>query len=521
MTVTIGATRRRTLSERAADLSRDRLLLAVLGIVLVAGIARAATVGIQSFDEDEAATIALLHMSLSGMLHTIPHSEQTPPLYYLVAWFWSRLFGMSEAGLRSLSVLAGTITVAAVFAAARELTSRRAAVLAAALAATNPLMFYYSQEARAYALMALWCALGLWLWARFLQRGATADLLGWAMLSALALGTEYFSVFLVAPQAGWLLLRATAGRDRRSTLAGIALPGAVGAALLPLALEQHSPQKYAFAYRQSLASRAAALPRELTLGYALPRGALWGAALALAALVVAWSVIRDSRNPGRDSRTAGWLLAAALAAVALVAPLILAVAGLDLIVTRNFLAVLVPAAVAVAAAAYTSRRAATAMWLVCLLWIGLVALVESDARLQRPDWRGVASALGPARQSRLVLVDPYYRGNAPLVVYLSDSRAVARGQTSVAEIDVVHLAGSISGFPQAERPLAIPAGFVEVSQQTNGLYSLVRLRARAAIAVQAGQLRALRAAAGRSATVTGQGSLLYQPARQAATFRSP
>src|SRR4051794_41772454 len=86
------------------------------------------------------------------MLSTIPRTESTPPLYYLLAWVWAKLFGTGEAGLRSLSAVIGTATVPVVWRAARGFfTTRRVALAAAALAAGDPDFLWDSPEARSYA----------------------------------------------------------------------------------------------------------------------------------------------------------------------------------------------------------------------------------------------------------------------------------------------------------------------------------------------------------------------------------
>ncbi|MSO40453.1 MAG: hypothetical protein EXQ70_00875 [Solirubrobacterales bacterium] len=89
--------------------------------------------------QDEALTVSLVRMDLGGMLDGITEVTYNPPLHYLFAWPWVRLFGDGEVGLRSLSVLAGAATVPVAFLAARELISERAGLFAAALVAVNPL----------------------------------------------------------------------------------------------------------------------------------------------------------------------------------------------------------------------------------------------------------------------------------------------------------------------------------------------------------------------------------------------
>ena len=83
----------------------------VLGAAL-----RFATLDLQSYRYDEAVTVGrVLHASFFDTFSEVPNSESTPPLYYLVAWVWTRPFGTGEVWLRSLSALAGTASIAIVY----------------------------------------------------------------------------------------------------------------------------------------------------------------------------------------------------------------------------------------------------------------------------------------------------------------------------------------------------------------------------------------------------------------------
>src|SRR6185437_10957473 len=95
------------------------------------------------------------------MMGLIPQSESTPPLYYCVAWVWARLFGDHEAGLRSLSAVAGVLVVPIAYGLGARLIGRRAGLIAAALTACNPLLVWYSQEARSYSMLVLLSAVSL------------------------------------------------------------------------------------------------------------------------------------------------------------------------------------------------------------------------------------------------------------------------------------------------------------------------------------------------------------------------
>src|SRR5205823_4413733 len=104
-------------------------------VALAAGL-RFATLGLQSYRYDEAVTaLRVIHPSLFSTFSAVPHSESSPPLYYVAAWFWSRAFGTGEVGLRSLSAIAGTASIAVIYFATATLTTRRAGLIAAAIVA--------------------------------------------------------------------------------------------------------------------------------------------------------------------------------------------------------------------------------------------------------------------------------------------------------------------------------------------------------------------------------------------------
>src|SRR3954447_17819311 len=214
---------------RAAPQARARSLgpvaWALIGITAGAAALRFSTLGVQSFWHDEAVTAGrVLHPGLGATLREIPSSEAAPPLYYVLAWLWTKLFGISEVGLRSLSALFGTATVPVAYAIGARLVSRRTGLLAAAAVAVSPLLVWYSQEARAYALLVLTSALMIWFFAAALQEPERRRWLWWwAAASSLALLSHYFAAFVVIPEAAWLLWRVR----KRSVLIAVAVPSVV------------------------------------------------------------------------------------------------------------------------------------------------------------------------------------------------------------------------------------------------------------------------------------------------------
>jgi len=397
------------------------------------------------------------------MLGAIPRSESTPPLYYILAWFWARAFGSGEAGLRSLSALLGTATIVVVALVARRAAGDRAGLAAAALAAANPLLIWYGQEARAYALLLLLCALAVW--AFQCERWAS-----WAVAAVLALATHYFALFLVGPQVAWIAWRHA--RASRAALAAVAATVIAGAALLPLAVVHASGDRAAFIHSSSLGSRVAAVPKQFLIGYSTPHAAILTAGAAVLTFALALSLRRGDRG----------LLA--LAAVGAGVPMALAIVGADYLITRNVIVALIPLLVVGGSAAARTRLGPVLVAGLCLAGVVAYAGVESDCVYQRDDWRGVAGALGPqpADGVRVVLVNPA-SGAIPLELYRPSLHSVPGNGLSPREVDIVGLRGTHP--PAAPSPFPYFTSTIEITPE----FTIIRYVSPVPIGLSLPQLR--------------------------------
>ena len=260
-------------------------------IVLLAAGLRFYRIDAQSlwYDEGNSARIAersiqLILEGAAGDIH--------PPLYYLLLSLWRSVFGASETALRSLSAVSGIGLVALAWGLGRRLFGIRAGLAAAALLAVSPFAVYYSQEARMYALLALWAALAsVWIVTLALPDPSTPSTgsgqVRWfgaalyALATAAGLYTHYAYPFVMIAQAvalaiAWALSPGTRAliRQPRALLAW-ALANAAAIALfapwLPIAVRQIvgwsvAPQDYALgpavldALRWVVAGRTLALP---------------------------------------------------------------------------------------------------------------------------------------------------------------------------------------------------------------------------------------------------------------------
>jgi 4-amino-4-deoxy-L-arabinose transferase-like glycosyltransferase len=443
----------------------DRKALRILaGLVILAAALRFWRIGHQSFWLDEVFTVRLVDEDFVGMIKGVRETESTPHLYYTLAWLWEKVAGDGEGALRSLSALFGVATVPLAYLAARELFRPVVALTAAALVAVNPWLVWYSQEARAYSLLVLLSTAALLFFLRTLERGPRRNLALWALFSALAVVTHYFTAFLVAPMGLWLIWTR---RDRASIVASGAV-AVVGIALAPLALDQRASGHTKFIESISLGDRVTDLPKKFVtgeLGTPTPGlGPLAGLLVLAAIALLVWRASREDRD-----RALGL---AALVAVTLAVPLGLSAAGFDYLFPRNAIAALIPAAIVLAAGFASHRLGLGLAAALCVTAVAVNIQVGVNEDLQRDDWRAVAKALGPATSGGRGVVLNGQVQLAPLEHYVPGLKRYPPPGAFMDEIVAIHITRSPNGFGSTP-----PGGFTLVERRREESFELVRYRA--------------------------------------------
>lgn len=450
-------------------------------LTLLAAALRLSTLGLQSLWYDEAFTVVRdLHPSLTATLRSVVHTENTPPLWYIIEWADSRVLGMGAVALRLPSALFGIAVVPVAWAIGRELSGRRAALLCAAMVAVNPLFWWYSQEARAYELFVLTAALAMLAFLRAEREPTPRRMALFALTGALALLSHYFAVFLLVPM---VLILLADPRARRAALPAAAALLAVGLALAPLVLAQggHGTQ---WIGRWPLVQRLEAIPQYYLTGYSgAPLGHGVELLVALPILAgIAFGVWRMYEPPaaarkrgpqafaaqaGLAHERRGLWLAVLIAAAGILIPLALALAGKDYLAPRNLVAAMIPVTAAIAVLVASPSTARVGL----LLGAGILAAalavtvdVNLSPRLQRGNWRGLAQALGRGGDERVITTVEL--GDTPLEYYLPGMRNMHAGsKVLVREIDE---SGYAPLRPTAAEPPAV--GFhLQARLNINGL----------------------------------------------------
>jgi len=237
-------------------MSRQALGLLVLALV-VGGALRCWSLGAHQLSADEAATWAAATAptvaQVAGRQSQLNAGKL--PVHDIILFGWTRTFGDSEASMRAVSAMFGTVAILLVFVVARELLRldrngasapaiEDIAGMAAASAfvfATSLVMIKYSREARMYPLALSATLAQVWFFLRASRDSSYGNLIGVAAFTALAVSTNFSAILIPFIEALWLvyvLLRAGFDFREAGSRRAIALTCALaagGVLLLPAA----------------------------------------------------------------------------------------------------------------------------------------------------------------------------------------------------------------------------------------------------------------------------------------------
>jgi mannosyltransferase len=483
-----------SLEETPASSTGTITLIILAGVTAAAVALRFATLGLQSFHHDEVITVTrVIPGSFADMLHRVKTSESNPPLYYVIAWGWAKAFGSGEVGIRSLSALLGSATVPVGYLIGRQLLDRRVGLILAALLAVNPMLIWYSQEARSYALLVFFGALSFLFFVRALDSRRGRDLGLWALASALALWSHYFAFFLVGIEGLWLLV-ALWGRWR-ALLPALVAAATAGLALLPLLAAQVNPDHIGWIETSPVSERLVQGGVSFLIGETghviaePPRGHF---ALIPALLVGLGLLLVLLRGEWRERRRAALGAALGLGVVALA--VLAALLGKDYVIERNLLPALVPLGAAVAIGFGVRRHPRLGPLLavgLCAYWVAFDVHVTRTQNLQRPDFKGLAQELGSPEGRRAIVL--WRLAADPARWYLHDhSLHWYGGPERLTEVDLVSKSIVAAGrTPTAGWPGNLPASFRQVGRVRLNRLTLIRFVSRHPVKIWNRTLRAL------------------------------
>lgn len=395
---------------------RAWLLAAVVAILLMATLLRFHRLGAQSFWNDEGNSARLSERSLAAIVEGTA-ADIHPPLYYVLLRGWRELAGDTEFGLRALSAFAGVLTVATTAALARHAAGAAreplVTVVAVLLVAMSPVLVYYSQETRMYALLALLAALSTWSLLQWAGGAGRRWAAAYVLFATAGLYTHYFFPAILAAHGSWVLL---AHWQRRAIVVAWLAQALIAVALyapwLPILARQVGGRAGEWAgLRDFLVDSV----RWLVLGSTIGRDeALW--ALVAAVLLAVFGIV-----------VARWRAAPALALV-VAPPVLMTVVGATDPAYFKFLLASVPFLCLLMGLAWLVPR--RGRWLPALLTTSVLigstlslAHLYGDPAYARANYRAIAARIASdPRNTAVILVAPnqwevftyYHRAGAPV-----------------------------------------------------------------------------------------------------------
>jgi mannosyltransferase len=179
-------------------------VLLPIAIVFVGAVLRFHLLDKRDFWVDEAASVYFVQLPWGKFWQALWDYQGNMSFYYVLLRGWLAL-GDSEAAIRSLSVLFGVATIAAIYALGKLMFDRNAATAAAALSAVNLFQIRYSQEARAYSLVILMVVLSTYFFVRAQREpGRRGYWAVYIIVSALAVYSHLYAYLVIGAQ--WLAL---------------------------------------------------------------------------------------------------------------------------------------------------------------------------------------------------------------------------------------------------------------------------------------------------------------------------
>ncbi len=141
---------------------------------------------------DEAFSAYLIRYDY-GEVAKFTAADVHPPLYYWLLKAWTTVFGTSELGLRSFSLVCIGIAIVLVYLLVRQGFSRWVAGSAIVVASLSPMLIRYSEEARMYGMVMAIVAAATYVLALQLKKPTKRRWVYYGVLVSLGMWTHYYT----------------------------------------------------------------------------------------------------------------------------------------------------------------------------------------------------------------------------------------------------------------------------------------------------------------------------------------
>lgn len=194
------------------DFISDKLHYILFAIVIIiAAAVRIWGLGDKSLWVDEVYTFIFCSQKTFLSSFSLMIYDLSPPIYYLILFFWIKLFGNTEFIIRLPGFFAGMASIFAVYLFIKKNFDKQIALGAVVLTGLSPVLLYYSQEARPYSFFVLFSVLTLLAWIEIIKKiknneNDTINYIKYAVFSLLTIFTHYWGLIFIFFQILYLFI---------------------------------------------------------------------------------------------------------------------------------------------------------------------------------------------------------------------------------------------------------------------------------------------------------------------------
>ena len=201
-----------------------RTLRIFAAVFVAAGLIYSFHLGADALGASEAYSAWAAAKPIGAIVRTpVLHDPGKQVFYYLVLHYYTRIFGLSEVSLRSMSVVFSLATLLLVFALGCEMFDDNTALAASAIWAFNPLAVAFAHTARMYPmLIAVSLGYFLTLW-RVREHPSVGRAVLCGVVGAALLYTHLGGVLFVAAGVAMLARDEFRGQRKRNAMAWLAM----------------------------------------------------------------------------------------------------------------------------------------------------------------------------------------------------------------------------------------------------------------------------------------------------------
>jgi hypothetical protein len=171
--------------------------LFILFLILLNSFLKFYGIGKSSFWIDEAYSVSLAQRDIAEIIKTCS-STDNPPFYFVLLHYWSKVFGISETAVRSMSAVFSISTVILLFHFVNKNIGFTTAIFVSLIFSLSGQHLYYAQETRNYAVVIFLSVLSAGFYLELFSSGKKSTLVFITLTNILLICTHYIAGFLLA-----------------------------------------------------------------------------------------------------------------------------------------------------------------------------------------------------------------------------------------------------------------------------------------------------------------------------------